>query len=1302
MAINSFQSSTSSYVSVKVGKKLIHGLLDTGAAISVCTSKILPKNAKIEKTNLSLRGVTGNNLQILGTAYIQLDFGPCTISQQICVVEKLNGNSLIIGRDLITENKCIIDYAALTISIRGTIIPLLKTTKIPRKPVIIAAQKTVIIPPKSVKIMTCELLHGYAYDNKQSTHDCRLRVSTSGVAQTTNNINEKHDFTDTDLLLNFKKGKSKIPVRNITNQYIRIFRRKKLAKFVPIDNHTIQYLNHKEISGINNFEQVSYPTEQDQKFANRWTGCVDKLHKALKIDELTHLSTAEQNQIKELVSEYKNIFAESENDMSYTTLMDHDIILDTDIPIQDGARSIPLNLQPIAEKEIQKLMDQKIIQPSDSPYHSPAFLVKKPGGPGYRLVSDFRNLNEHVIRSSQSLPDIEQMLAQWSGCTLFCKLDFLRSFYQARLTEKSRKYTSSSIKGVGPLFEYLRLPCGISSAPGFFQSLVEKTFLGLKGSVVQTYIDDCLTAHRTFQGMINNLRLIFERIAKANLLLRTDKCSIFQESVKFLGYIVNKDGLAVNHEKIEAITKMLPPKNVKGIKSYLGMTGYFRKFIKDYATIAEPLTRLLKKSVKFKWGKDQQQAWQTLNNKLTHSPILRHPILSKDFTLVTDCSSYCAGAVLMQSGDDGQLHPVSYSSKILTPAQQKYSAFERELLALKIFCEKYRIYLINKEFTVIVDNSALLHLNKIRNIEHSPKLWRWFQQLSQYKFTVIHRPGKDNPADGVSRLVRNNDVRLAQLPKTSEVDAPSVLQLQEEVHLEPQEEQSKRITSSNSNEAVPVIVNVNEIMVECTDSTVKEEQQKDPTLSLVFKWLEVGQKPSRCNDLSPEAYTYHNSFARLKLKDGLIYRSWEKISSEDPTDLLCIPTSLQNKVIGLCHEIPMSGHYGAEKTISRIQSRYYFVKMKEKVELYIDNCHPCFKRRTPNKKPRATLTPYNGTGPNHIIAIDIMENCPPVQGYHAILVIMDRFTCWAEAIPLRRTRAEEVAAALINTWITRYGIPQQIHSDKAPAFETSALIKSLYQLMGITKTVNTSYRAMENGGCERMIKTLKNLLFKYCQTKPKRWLELLNTIMFAYRTAIHSTTKYSPFWLTFGRVPRLPVDVMMGTLAQTQEFQNIGEYAFNLYHDLRETYSFVHENLKCAQRSMKKRYDKNANIVTYKEGDYVYLWRATPPDISYKKYYCNWKGPYLIAKQLTAHKYKILLDAKKDKYDIVHFEKLKLAKAPGQKDMEQPALEPPSTQYDNYNPLIETAVGPEEPVRQSTRQRTQVNRYQAGFSIDQD
>ena len=1032
------------------------------------------------------------------------------------VAENLS-ETILIGTDFLSSNSCILDFANLTMTIADTQVPLLwiqnKKQKRPRTFTVLMS-KTVKIPPKTIaRNIDCRL--NRKLDGKRQN----VYVNTSGIYHPSEKLlAKKFNTVPPSYILNVHKGKSRIDITNNNDYEIVIYKNQVLGKLEDCKQDIVNLLNHPQTDET--FESINHVTSTGEIPDFSTT-----LFKKLNLDDkLDYLTKDQIDQLKQLVHEFQDIFYnEDTGDLPAANLPEHEIVLDTEKPIRVPYRQIPLSLKGEAEKLVEKMMKQDIIEPSNSPYHSPAFLIKR--GKHFKIVVDYRQINRHVVRNFQPLPSIDTITSIWHDCKYWSTLDLHHAYFQVKLSEKSKAVTACSIPGVS-FFQFKRVPLGISSAVGYFQGLIEKTLLGLKNNLkIVAYMDDIATGSNSFETMLSNLKLIFTRIRQVGLLLKPEKTKLFEKQIQYVGYELSERGLGVNKQKLEAVTLMEAPKNKRELKSFLGFCSFYRKHIKSHSMIVQPLTDLLKKDTKFIWGPKQQASFETIKQKLVTAPILQFPNLNKQFVLSCDASSTGIAAVLSQKSDDGKsLHPVAFASNMLSKSQSKWSAFQREFYALKTYCQKFKQYLLGRKFLVRTDNQALVHWQTFKDIEN-PKLWRWVTILSQFDFDIEYIPSHKNESDGPSRLHRSND----PINERSNVENSCAIAL----------------SSSVLKDKTPAAIDI------LNKEQLRIAQGADETLKTVIQWLKDCKRPELNRDtqkLNPTLKVYFNSFTRLKLIDGILYRTWERPNKETPDDLICVPHTITEKIISTCHDLPSGGHLGKPKTLAKIQSRFYWPRMEHEISLYIDACQTCIKK-SQKRKPKSPLQPFNGTHPNDIVQFDLMENMPDnVYRYRSILVIIDRFTNWVEAVPLQDTKSATIARAFLDNWIARHGVPIQCHSDRGPNF-TAEIMNIVHKLMGIHRTFTCAYRPQSDGAAEAAVKIIKNLLKGFCMQNPEKWPLLLQQCLFAYRTSKHSSTDYSPFFLHRGHAPRIPMDILFNTFNHKQ-FANQQEYAYDLYHPL--------------------------------------------------------------------------------------------------------------------------------------------------------
>jgi len=1208
------KSGNKCYVKIILFNNIFYALADTGSPVTLISSKIIPKNLlqNLTHTNLSLVGANGTKLDILGNLKVNISFPneATVINTNLVVVQNLC-ETILIGSDFLTANSCIINFKDLSLSIGNIKVPLLESVNDKlTKSFSVKIARSIKIPPRTtVSNIKCDL-HSKNKSNK------KCYITTSGIFWSKC---DRFNITAQDCLTNFHKGNGYVTVTNPHDNEIIIYKNQRIGEFEKVCHDTINQINQIPL----NQELHTTTSLSTNNITSLNQDRIHTLYNKLNLDKLHHLGEQNLQELKRLISEFHHIFFIEGDQLPEAKLQEHEIILDTNKIIRTPFRQIPMAYKPEAERIVHDLAKLDVIEPSNSPYHSPAFIIKR--GTKFRLVVDYRQVNKHVIRSYQPLPTIDTITTIWNNCKYWSTLDLHHAYFQAPLKESSRPYTACSIPGIGS-WQFKRIPAGISSAPGYFQSQIERIFLGLKHTKVVCYMDDLATGSTDFKSMMKNLRCIFQRLNDAKLLLKPEKTKLFQEELLYLGFKLSEKGLQVNPEKTEAITKMMPPNNKRQLKSFIAFCSFFRKFIKSFCDIVRPQSELLKKDNRFVWDKPQQESFDLIKQKLIQAPILKFPDLNKQFVLTCDASSTGIGCILSQWSDDEKfLHPIAYASNKLTDTQSKWSAGQREFYALKFYCQKFKQYLLGRKFLVRTDNQALVNWQSFKDVDN-PKLWRWFMTLSNYDFDIKYIPGVKNESDGPSRLLRSNDKNL----KNPQLMIPN--------NISTVSQDDSLIAPNNNNQKNGIKPSTS-----CTDfEKITQAQAGDKTLQTVISWVKSGNRPKldrNIQKLNPDIKCYYNSFNRLSIKDGILYRSWERNDNETPDDLICVPQSITTEVIKLCHDIPSGGHLGKPKTLSKIQTRFYWPKMKLEVSLYLDACEICIKK-SQKQKPKSPLNPFNGQFPNDIVSMDLMENLPDnPKKYRSILVIVDRFTCWVEAFPLKDTKATTIARTLLDGWITRMGCPIQLHSDRGPQL-TSEVIKITCDLMNIHKSFTTAYRPMSDGGAEAAVKIVKNLLRGFCYDKPQQWPDLLQQCLFAYRTSKHSSTGYSPFFLHRGHSPRIPMDILLGTFNHKQ-FKNQQEYAYNLFKTLKDTYNHVEEKLNQTREFAKTKYDKRAKVVQFEPGQFVYVWRPRPPHIK-NKFFNHFYGPYRIIKKITEFTYKIDV-GKSRMHDVVPHDLLRLA-----------------------------------------------------------
>jgi hypothetical protein len=348
------------------------------------------------------------------------------------------------------------------------------------------------------------------------------------------------------------------------------------------------------------------------------------------------------------------------------------------------------------------------------------------------------------------LPRIDDMLETLSGSQWFSSLDLASGFWQVELNPKDREKTTF-ITRFGT-YEFTVMPFGLCNAPATFQRLMDTVLRDILWQFVVVYIDDINIGSITFEEHLVHLEQVFNRLEKAGLKLSPEKCFFFKEELPFLGHVISKNGIQTDPEKLRTIKEFPIPKDLTQLRGFIALASYYRKFVKNFSSIAEPLNRLMKKNTPYIWGKDQVEAFEHLKTCLMTPPILAYPNFEKPFILYTDASTFALGAILSQKDDDKKEHVIAYASRTLNKHERNYGITELECLAVVWAVKHFHHYLHGQKFIVITDHAALRYLLNMTN--PTGKLGRWMMTLNAYDLEIINRPGKQHSnVDTLSRIV---------------------------------------------------------------------------------------------------------------------------------------------------------------------------------------------------------------------------------------------------------------------------------------------------------------------------------------------------------------------------------------------------------------------------------------------------------------------------------------------------------------------------------------------------------------------
>ena len=1037
-----------------------------------------------------------------------------------------------------------------------------------------------------------------------------------------------------------------------------------------------------------------------------------------EVDISSNLTQAQTNQLQKILEQHKEVFGLEGRLGHYEEEVSIPLLPDTKPISIPPFHASPANRE-VIDKQMDAWIELGVIEPSKSPWGAPVFIAYRNNKP--RMVIDLRRLNEKVVADEFPLPRQDEILQSLEGSQYLTTLDALAGFTQLSIKAEDReKLAFRCHRG---LFQFKRMPFGYRNGPAVFQRVMQGILAPFLWIFALVYINDIVIFSKSFEDHLVHIDLVLGAIKGAKITLSPGKCHFGYQSLMLLGQKVSRLGLSTHKEKVDAILQLENPKNVHDLQTFLGMMVYFSSYIPFYAWIVHPLFQLLKRGSKWKWEKEEQNAYDVCKQVLTQAPVRAHPILGLPYRIYSDACDFALAAILQQvqpikvkdlqgtktyellerafkAGEpipdlathlvkeNSDVPPqgtwstnfedtlvyvervIAYWSRVLQSAERNYSPTEREALALKEGLIKFQPYLEGERILAITDHAALTWSKTFQNVNR--RLLTWGLVYSAFpNMKIVHRAGRvHSNVDPISRL------RHRMPPQSSPLDIqfdPLQLKPAEDPlrsmfeELGPKfEEKLLTVATSfaeselqleNENMSLSVslpLVEDREVtipydtlqtystIVQIDDQEIrrwKDAYVEDTHFNLVSKNKE---KEDGVNAAFPQ---YHIS------KEGLIYFVDSMGKSR-----LCVPKNLRADVMQEAHNtITEAAHGGYFKTYNRISGTYYWPRMSREIKVFVNTCDVCQKIKPRRHGPVGLLQSIPvPSQPFEVVSMDFIPELPTSNGFDNVLVIVDKLTKYAIFVPTT-TRITEVETARLffKHVISKFGIPRQIISDRDTRWRGD-FWKETCRLMGMKRSLTTSYHPQSDGQAEIMNQGLEISIRAYIGPEQDDWSEMLDALALSYNSSTHTATGFSPAYLLRGFQPVTGTSI----LGQSASVNRTGilnsgtddqETSHNKALDLVEGFvaerSRARDALLLGQIFQRKSYNKGRLNWEFKEGDKVVINRQNLGLLKEEKgrgnkFLARYEGPFEVMKKISAVAYRLRMPASYGMHPVLNIEHL--------------------------------------------------------------
>lgn len=1188
--IYSFNLNYSDYIELQtnVSNEKLSLLVDSQADVCAIKQNSLHFGIEIDTSEvIEVTGVTRTPIYSIGTVLIDLFVGNLIIKHKFHVMP--NDFNIpsdgIIGKDFNILYECVLDYGTQQFTIRTekgkAVVPMRIHTR----------NNFLTVPPRAetTRIFRISCENPVLIKSKQ----LQPGVMTANAIA--------------------KDGLAQIRIINCTNQ----------VQSVQIPEF--------ETDGLDNYH--IYTMNKSENSEERAKKVLKILSKNYPNDKKVH------KQLSKLCVEYADIFTLDTDQMTVNNFYEQKLRLKSDEPVFTRNYRTPHSQKQEIDKQVRKLLDNNLIEHSISEYNSPIILVPKKGTDSerkWRLCIDYRKLNKNLIPDRHPLPRIDDILDNLGRAKYFSVVDLFSGFHQVPLSEESRNYTTfSTEKGS---FRWKVLPFGLNVSPNSFSRMMSIAFSGLTPERAFLYIDDIIVIGRSEREHFSNLEATFQVLRKFNLKLNPEKCRFFQPQVTFLGHKCTSEGILPDDSKLKSVHKYPVPHDKDSVKRFAAFANYYRKFIPNFAELAQPLTELNRKRVNFEWKEKHQKAFERLKNCLITPHILQYPDFEKEFIIKVDASSLGCAGVLLQKHDGIDL-PVAYFSKSFQNGEKNKAIIEKELLAIYHSILAFRAYVYNKKFTVYTDHKPLIYLFAMKNA--TSKLVRIRMELEEYDFDICYIKGKENiQADALSRIPFSEIKNLSEDSKQVLAITRSMTKRQNVTQPDKNNSENESIDQATAvfeklsgfSTKVPKLVSVlngNELKINAhmghrkifeIRADVNEVLPLEAILSSIERTSserKLKELQMRTNDKIFEYCTaedFKNACMKI-LKNVQIALIHPVTRIDDPNEQL--------KLIGEYHSDRIrGGHCGQKRLYARLRNQFYWRGMTRDIAKFVKNCKECMlsKPKMGTREPMAiTPTPQK---PFDSIIVDTIGPMPTTHdgNRYAITIVCD-MSKYLVTIPIPNDQANTIAKGIFENFVLFYGTPKRIRTDRGSEYR-NAIIKELCELLKIQHDFSTAYHHQTVGSIERNHRIFNEYIRMYADADD--WDIKIRYFTYCYNTSFSSTFnhEFTPFELVFGRKSN-EIQCLGQPMEPVYDFEN---YVKILKHTLQRAGERAREFIERIKVYNKKQYDRKTNPINLSLNDLI-LVKKEP----YNKFKEIYSGPYRV-KQISEQN--IMIEINNKPYEI--------------------------------------------------------------------